>query len=286
MRQMKYLLVVLVLSLVSLKVQGQNYTVHNTGKSYLGLLGGMNFSIPRITDRYSVLTSAEEKFEKEYDKFGKTKGAQFGLQYSYNFTTAIAVLIGVGYETLGFKYFTNYSWVDTLEKQEFAREMHHIQKISYFTVPIQAKWEITRGQFTPFVQGGVYMDFRHQATKIIHYDNTIDQEETENQLSYSPQVSIKEDTRKFNLGLTGGVGMSYHTKYATFGLESNFRYGFFDVVNDETRYTDRNGFALLYLDVLDQLKLSSLNVQASVSIPLNNAVRSNIMRKTKYYKKR
>ncbi|MDB0063109.1 PorT family protein, partial [Crocinitomicaceae bacterium] len=174
----------------------------------------------------------------------------------------------------------------TVNKQEFNREMHHVQKISYFTVPLQARWEITNGQLKPYIQGGVSLDFRHQAKKIIHYDNTIDGEETDNELASSAEVSIKDYTRKFNLGLTGGVGLNYYTKYVTFGLEGNVKYGLFKVISDENRYSDLNGFALKYLDVFDQFKMVVLNVQLSVSVPLNNSISTNILRRKKYYKRR
>jgi hypothetical protein len=277
--------VTLILSLTQV-YHAQNYTVHNKNKTYLSVVGGMNFSLPKVTDRYSVLSSNEDNFDKEYDKFGKVRGVEFGLRINHYFSNSIALVVGVGYQSLGFNYFTNYSWIDTLQNQEFSREMYHQQRISYFNVPIMAKWDLTKGQLKPFIQGGVYMDFRHQGKKVIYYDNTIDGEVEEKKNSSSPTVPITDYTRKFNIGLIGGVGLNYHTKYFTFGLESNFRFGFNKVMNDENRYADINGFALQYLDVLDQLKLSALNVQLSVSVPLNNAVHSNILRKTKYYKRR
>ena len=51
---------------------------------------------------------------------------------------------------------------------------------------------------------------------------------------------------------------------------------FLKVVNDENRYADNNGLALKYLDVLDQLKLRSMNVQLSVSAPIGNSVSPNL----------
>jgi|TARA_R110000737_G_scaffold94590_1_gene128409 hypothetical protein len=286
MRLNKKLSYILLFSLLSQYSFGQNYTVHKEGKSYFGLVGGINFSLLKITDRYSVLTSPEVNTDKDYDKFGKNRGVQFGIRYSYNFSNTISLQTGFGYQTSGFNYFTNYSWADTVNNQNFTREMHHLQKISYFTLPIMARWEMTKGQLKPFVQGGIFMDFRHQAKKVINYDNTIDGEETENQLSSSSLVSITDYTRKFNMGLMGGIGISYNTKFITIGLESNFRYGFYKIMNDEVRYSDINGFSLQYLDVLDQMKLSDLNVQLSVSLAISNTVSANILRKRRYYNRR
>ncbi|NVK63007.1 MAG: PorT family protein [Flavobacteriales bacterium] len=288
MKQFKLVILSLLLSLVSSISFGQ-YTVYKKKKSYLALLGGFNYSIPHVTDRYAVLSasSAEDGAnEKEYGKLGKNKGVQFGIRYSYNFTNTLSVVAGFGYQTQSFNYRTDYAWADTVSNQSFEREMHHKQQISYFTLPVLGRWDMTHVQFKPYLQAGIFMDFRHQASKIITYDNTIDEEETENQVSSSGWGDITENTRKFNMGVMAGVGVHYYTKYITLGLETNFRYGFLNTINDKTRYADQNGFALEYLDVLDQLKLGALNVQFSVSVPINNSITANILRKSRYNRRR
>jgi hypothetical protein len=261
--------------------------VNKKKKSYLGVTGGFNYSIPRITDSYSVLTSlgSDDAFSKDYGKFGKNNGAQFGIRYQYNFSNLVSIIGGFGYQTNSFNYSTQYSWSDTLENQSFNREMHHLQKISYFTIPVLARWDLTDSQLKPFVQGGFFMGFRHQANKMVTYDNTLDGELTENETSSSALVSITDNINKFNFGLMGGVGINYYTKYVTFGVESNMRFGFINVVNDENRYADANGFALKYLDVLDQLKLNQIDIQFSVYVPISNSVTANIMRKKRYKRK-
>lgn len=280
---------IIVVLLISLLVQfsyGQKYSVHKKNKSYFGLSGGLNFSFPKATDRYAVLSSEgsndDGRFDKKYEKFGKNRGVQFGAFFNYNFTNAVSMIVGFGYQSLGFNYFTDYSWVDTVENQTFNREMHHLQKVSYFSFPLMARWEMGKGQLMPYAQGGIFLDFKHQAKKVIHYDNTIDGEETENQLSSSNEVSLTDQFKKFNMGLIAGVGVNYYSKYFTIGIESNFKYGFFKVVNDENRYADLTGFSLLYLDVLDQLKLSNLNFQLTLSVPINHSVTMNILRRKKY----
>ncbi len=265
---------------------GQKYMVHKKKTSYFGLTAGFNFSAPKVTDRYSILSAIgsadDDNFKKKYDKLGKNTGTQFGVRYAYNFTNSLSFLAGFGYQSLGFKYFTHYSWMDTIGNQNLNREMHHLQKISYLTLPLMLKWEMGNQQLLPYIQGGFFMDFRHQAKKVINYDNTIDEEETENQISSSAMVSITDHIRKFNMGLIGGIGVNYYTKRMTFGIESNFNYGFLKVIDDKNRFSDFTGFALHYLDVMDQLKLSNLNIQLTVSIPINNAVSLNILRKRKY----
>lgn len=278
--------IILLICVLAQYSYGQKYTVYKKRKSYAGLTGGMNFTLPQITDNYTVLSSTEdtydESLEKEYDKLFQNTGIQFGIRYSYNFTNSFSIVAGLNYQSIGFNYFTQYQWIDTLSTHNFTREMHHLQKVSYFSIPVMVKWEAARNQLIPHVQAGVFIDFRHQAKKVIKYDNTIDNKETENQISSSSLVSISDQFKKFNMGLIAGVGISYHTKYASFGLESNFKYGFFKVMDDRERYKDKNGLALKYLDVMDQLKLSNLNVQFVITIPIQNAVSMNLLRRRRY----
>jgi hypothetical protein len=265
-------------------------SVNKKNKSYFEVLGGFNYSFVSVKDRYSVLSAGSltdpESLEKEYAKGFKNTGRQFGVRWSYNFTNLLSVSLGFGYETLGFNYQTSYSWADTLTSQNFDREMHHEQKASYFSFPIQARYDFTQGQFKPFAQGGLFMDFRHQASKIIHYDNTIDGEQTANQVSSSALVSITDNIRNFNMGATVGAGVNYYTKFVTIGVETNFRFGFMNIVEDDRRYADLSGFALKYLDVLDQLKLNTYNVQFSLSVPISNSVTSNILRRKSYRRRK
>ena len=57
-------------------------------------------------------------------------------------------------------------------------------------------------------------------------------------------------------------------------------------MNDETRYSDLNGFALQYLDVMDQMRMSNLNVQLSLAVPIDHSISTNILRRKRYNKKR
>ncbi|PKR80495.1 hypothetical protein CW751_08955 [Brumimicrobium salinarum] len=263
-------------------VSAQKYTVHKNKKSYIAVHGGFNFSIPHVSDRYAILSPQSEEMEKDYGKLGKNTGAQFGIRYSYNFTNALAINAGIGYQSFGFKYRTDYSWNDTIAQQNLTKEMHHEQKVSYFSIPVMVRWDFSRQQFMPYAQAGISFDFRHQSKKSIHQDQIIDEKITESQFSSLETADMTEHIRKFNMGIMAGIGIEYYTKFFTFGVESNFKYGFFKLVNDENRYADMTGFAMKYLDVLDQLKLSNWNVQFTLAIPINHSVKTNILRKRRY----
>lgn len=284
----KYLSAAILFCFLSPLALSQKYSVHKKKHSYIEATGGINFSLPFVSEQYAVLNTIGSKYDedylKEYEKMKSNLGMQFGIRYSYSFTNSISVISGFGYQTQSINYRSHYSWSDTLYLQNFEREMHHAQKISYFTLPILVRWDFLRHQFMPYAQAGLYFNFRHQAQKEILYDNTIDGEKTSNQTSSSGVVPLTNHIKKFNMGVRAGIGLNYYTKFATFGIESSFNYGFFDIVNNEERYADHTGFALSYLDVLDQFKLSHINVQLLVAIPINHSVKLNILRRSRYYR--
>ncbi len=65
------------------------YVTHKKKRSFLGLTGGINYTIPTVVDRYAVLSSSEGASQKEYAEFTKNRGVQLGLRYSYGFTDLI-----------------------------------------------------------------------------------------------------------------------------------------------------------------------------------------------------
>lgn len=264
----------------------QKYSVHRKDRVFLGLYGGVNYSIPKVTEKHNVLTSISQSddnlSEKEYGKLFQNGSHQFGMYFLYSMTRRFSLVIQPAYYTYGFKYKTAYSWSDTVESMNFEREMHHNQKLSYFTLPVLVRWDMTMKQVSPYLQLGVYADFRHRANKSVSYDSTIDGELNEEPLNATADVTATDHINKFDVGLVGGAGISYFSKYFVVGLESNFRYGFLPLVNKRNRYSDLTGFTAQYFDVFDQLLMRDLNFQIKFLFPIDNLKELNILRRAKY----
>lgn len=268
-------------------VTAQKHTVYRKNRVFLGLYGGVNYSLPKITEEHHILIpdpqSSDALSEKEYGKLFQNGSHQFGMYFLYSMTRRFSLVFQPAYYTYEFKYRTAYAWSDTVDHMNFEREMHHDQKVSYFSLPLLVRWDMTVKQFAPYLQLGVYTDFRHQANKSISYDSTIDGELNEGQLSSTTaKVTATDHFNKFNFGLVGGVGISYFSKYFVIGIESNFRYGFFPLINNRNRYADLTGFTGQYLDVFDQLLMRNLNFQLKLLFPIDNLRELNILRRSKY----
>ena len=264
------------------------YTVHRNNRIYLGITGGMNFSAAKVVKDYSLLVTTPQSSqenansEKDYQGLFKNKGSQFGLYFSYSFKKNLAIVFQPAYQNSSYNYRTAYSWSDTVNGADFALEMMHQQKISAVNLPLLVRWDFTVSQFSPYIQGGIYANFKHQAKKTIFYDYTIDEEVDKKTADRTGETDFTEHLLKANFGLTAGVGFTYFANYFAVSLESNFRYGFRSMVNDQNRYADFTGLSMQYLDVPDQLKFRNLDIQLSVMFPIDNSISLGILRKSRH----
>lgn len=264
------------------------YTVHRNNRIYLGITGGMNFSAAKVVKDYSLLVTTPQSSqenansEKDYQGLFKNKGSQFGLYFSYSFKKKLAIVFQPAYQNSSYNYRTAYSWSDTVNGADFALEMMHQQKVSAVNLPLLVRWDFTVSQFSPYIQGGIYANFRNQAKKTIFYDYTIDEEVDKKTADRTGETDFTEHLLKANFGLTAGVGFTYFANYLAISLESNFRYGFRSMVNDQNRYADFTGLSMQYLDVPDQLKFMNLDIQLSVMFPIDNSISLEILRKSRH----
>lgn len=264
------------------------YSVHRKGRIYLGISGGMNFSKTHVVKDYNLLMITPQSSanntdsEKDYQPLFKNKGSQFGLYFSYSFKKNLAIVFQPAYQTMSFNYRTAYSWSDTVNGSDFSMEMMHQQKLSGVNLPLSVRWDLTSSQFCPYLQGGIFANFRTQAKKTIFYDYSIDEEVDKKTADKTGEADLTEHINKANFGLTAGIGFTYFANYFAISLESNFRYGFRSIVNDQNRYADYTGFSVQYLDVMDQLKLMNLDIQLTVMFPIDNSISLGILRKSRH----
>lgn len=265
----------------------QKYYVSRKNQMFLGLSGGVNFSFVNVSEHHNVVVpldaQEEDLVEKSYNSLGDNTSGQFGLFFKYGINRNFSVVFNPTYHNYRFKYMTDYSWSDTITSGDFEIEMLHDQRLNYFTFPLLIRWDITTRQFSPYVQLGIFNEFFHNGNKTIYYDHLIDEQvDMDKPVGSSGKVTISEHINPSNFGFLGGLGFSIYTNYATFGVETNFRYGFSDIVSNDERYTDKTGLTVQYLDVFDQLKLGNLNIQFKVIFPMDKSVDLRILRKARH----
>ncbi|MNK02308.1 hypothetical protein D3C87_201290 [compost metagenome] len=285
MRNRFFLLLIVFLSVYTGQAQTK-YTVHRKNKAYIGLFGGMNFSRTPVVQNYSLLVHTPQsnggEKEKEYEPLFRNKGSQFGLYFSYNVTKKLSIVFEPSYQNSSFNYLTSYSWADSVNSSNFAMEMLHQQEMSGVNLPVLARYDFTVSQFSPYVQAGIFANFRHHARKTIFYDYSIDEDVDKKTSDRSGETDLTQHINKGNFGLIAGAGVTYFANYFAISLESNFSYGFRSFVSDKNRYADHTGLSTEYLDVLDQLKFMNLNFQLSIIFPIDNSITLGILRKSRH----
>lgn len=286
-KQKHILVVVLLLCAVTELAAQKSNNVYRKRKLYIGLTGGVNFTLAEIKERHTVLVSVDASddavYEKEYGKLSKNMGTQFGFYFSYGLTPRLSLVFQPNYQTYRLDYMTDYAWTDTINAMNFEQEMKHVQKFSYFTLPVALRWDFRTKRFSPYMQVGFFAELRHRGNKTIYYDHVIDGEVDEKSANNSASdMGITNYINAVNVGPYAGLGIAYNATYFTIGLEGNFRYGLLDVVNNRNRYSDETGFAAQYLDVLDQFRLMNVNVQMKLIFPINNVVKINLPGRAKY----
>lgn len=280
-------LAVITLSVISVTQSiAQDYHVYRKNKVFIGIYGGVNFSLPLVTKSHSVLLSepsGDAENEKTYGPLKSNLSNQFGFYFSYGFSNHFSLVLQPGYHSYRFDYLTNYSWNDTVEQMNVAKEMKHRQTLSYFTVPVLVRWDFLKTRFTPYLQLGVYADILHKGNKTIYMDETIDGDvDHKRAQSKTASVDITDHLQKWNAGAIGGIGFSYYAKHFNIGLECNYRHGFLPIINNRNRYADLTGLTTQYLDVFDQMQLRNIHVQLHITFPVHSLPDLNILRRSKY----
>ncbi len=266
--------------LFSISLVAQRNTIDRKGKVFLGVYGGVNFTLPIVSERHAIVSGISN--EKSYEPLFNNLGSQFGFVVSYGITKRLSLVAQPGYYSYNFRYITNYSWQDTVSNMPLDIEMHHVQNASYFTLPILLKWDFSIRRFTPYLQVGGFVDILHRSSKYISYDYTIDGLANENQIQSTQEIGLNKHLNRVNAGVVGGFGISYNAKLMIISLESNFRFGFIPIVNERNRYADHTGFAGQYLDVLDKINLANLNFQITLTFPIGGACSNGNFGRSKY----
>jgi len=255
-------------------LQAQSQVAINRARHFMiGVKGGVNFTQPVVYRSYSVLTSTPQSAngdsEKQYDPLFLNPGGHFGLIVMYGVTDNLSIVFQPTYFNYNFRYHTDYSWTDTLTPGVQETRYEHVQNLYYFEFPLMARWDFTRGRFSPYLQAGGFVGVLHTSNKYIRYFNSNDAPVPEGQeLPVTPAVSLNQNINTINAGVIGGAGVCYNSKYVQIGLECNFRYGLTPITDPRNRYSDVTGFSSGYFDVLDDLSLMNLEFSLTACFPI------------------
>ena len=162
---------------------------------------------------------------KQYMKGGET----FGLTVRYTcekyFSAICSIQAEVNYANMGWKENIEYRTADN-EHDSYERDMHYIQ------IPVFARmaWgrEVRGAQF--FFQVGPQLSYCMSEEE--HLSGPWDASTLNQRPNHVTQQYDLDVQRKFEYGLTGGLGVELSSKVGRFSLEGRYYYGLSDIFNN------------------------------------------------------
>jgi hypothetical protein len=240
---------------------------------FFGINIGTGFTQPVVDERFSLLEptpqSAKEDYDKQYGNLFQNGGGVYGLHASFAFTPQFSVITQPCFQTQRYSYMNSYHWSDTIMGGEVYKEFLHRQKISSVRIPVLLRFDFSRLRFSPFLQTGISADIAYFASKQVFSDNYIDKDVDRKTATSSSVAEFTPHLNRFNVAVLGGGGISYYREHLAFSLSGTLSYNLRTSINEFNRYADYTGMATEYLDVQDKFNLLSLNILATVMVPLH-----------------
>lgn len=236
---------------------------------WLGLKGGVNFTKPIITTRYSVLSPTnyeQEAINKKYENFSET-GAQAALEITFYFKR-FSLTLQPTYQYSQFIYSNEYLWSDA-ENPQNTLQLNYAQsqKINHIVIPLLARFDLTTTKLRPYVEAGGFMALLVNADKSIVISGTDLASGGTNNFTNEPIiVGAKDLFAKSYWGLAGGAGLNYHQGNIRINLDILYQHGLTNATAPANRYS--NDRLVGVGDAMDDLTLDNIVISLGCLFPL------------------
>ena len=224
-------------------------------KIWLGAKAGL--AIPNLTSTSSNPLS---------NGWQSRLGAYFGAVADFELTKKFSIQTEINYSAQGGKKnglqtmpgtdFANYFYPNPAPQYLYANYSSE-SKLNYLEIPVllkmrfpfSKKWEF-------FADLGPYAGFLVSAKDVtrgssnIYLDATETQQLTPQPYTFDGTQNIKNDLKKFNTGVQGGVGFSLHLKTGMLVLSGGGNYGFIKIQKDNADGSNNTGAGTVTLGYL------------------------------------
>jgi hypothetical protein len=206
----------------------------------ISLSGGANFPQIKVDKTYSVVHSDNLSGLATYQS---TTGFQINGGIEKYLITGLWLEAEAQYRSSGYKH--------TLDSVQ-GSTVYYSETLHYFEIPVSLKYYFLSGPIKPFVQAGADFSFLTNALSITSRKNEQD------------LIDETDYRNSFDIGLSGGAGVSYNIK--SFSVFADFKFVYFpNLVNKEgTRYADEiNLYKYYYID--DDFRMNSIQLKVGGS---------------------
>ncbi len=234
-------------------------------KISIGIKGGANFHVPNQINRNSVFEAANTEsnlFDKEYEPFYNNVNHQFVFVGYYKLTEKSYISFQPGISCNSINYSNTYQWQG--ESNTFDSEYVFKHNLQFINLPVLYKYEFLNRRLQPYIQLGVYYDFLANSTS-----NITKTETTEfGALEYNKEsLGANDFYIQSSVGSIGGIGVTYRFKRSKLGIESNFKYGFFNIADTQNRFNNSQ-ITGKYYDTPDDFRIMNASISAIYTVSM------------------
>lgn len=276
----KYFIYAVILLFTSFKLSAQKF------QPVIGIHGGVNFSIPKVTDSYEMITllNGEPTPDRNYNNLFQSFGHQIGFSlYLYlNDHLAIGLLPQMATYTYG--YNTSLEFFNTNGAPVSMVERFSESKLNYINIPLVLNYYIRKATFSPYLMGGASYGIMRGAQQTVETQTT---DYATSDVTYPNTTQAVNDNEyiRSKINVFGGVGAQYDLTQLRIALDISYWMGLNNIVNETNRYDTQSLSGRTYA-VSDDLTLDHVVVNLSVLFPINKVNTKGALDCTTFKKKR
>jgi hypothetical protein len=224
----------------------------------LGIKGGI--SIPNLKssgDNNPVSTG-----------WSSRQGPYFGVLAEWEISKRLYIQSELNYSSQGGKKdgiqaipgapYAGYFPPGTTVPKYFYAEYDNEAKLNYLELPVLIKVDFPFGEnFSFFIDGGPYAAYLVSAKNItsgssnVYSDEKLTMPVLPSQISFDATSDVKNDIKNFNIGIQGGIGISYSlSEKSSLLFSAGGNYGFIPIQKDEINGKSHTGAATLTIGYL------------------------------------
>ena len=236
---------------------------------YLGFRGGMNLTNPGVMNSYSALEPLNydlAEIAKSYDGMNHP-GGQAALIVTF-YTRGFSISFEPGFMSNIFEHNTSVTWQDSQNPTNSLRvDYNHRTRLDYLEFPLSVKYDLLRGNIRPFIGVGASYGLLMNASRKITRTGEDVASGFAGPFNDAPlTVGIKDQFIRSAISGKGFAGVSYDPGNIRLILDFGYQFGFNNISNTKTRYSENllSGTG----EATDDLKLGLFTTNLSVVFPL------------------
>ena len=179
----------------------------------IGVILGGNYSFIRLIEPYSISNT-----EDYNGKYSAGLNLQFGIQIKRYINENIEINLDGIYTTKRFSYKIIQNDIITTYDEDH----------STLSIPLTGTYDFNLGTWSPYLRVGANLDYLLKATATF---------EKKDEGLKDSDVKIKDERNDYNISAVIGGGLKFNIKMGYLMLDVRYQFGFLNIVNPETRYS-------------------------------------------------